>query len=252
MKKLAHVEISSTFRNRVGAGTIARIEEAAVYFLNHFDIKLPVRLNLAYTGKRRYGSCTYVHLPVDKRLKELGECIIVNIGYNYNNLRSLLETVAHEFVHAKQFDRKELGYTKVSSRWNYTWNGVINNNKGSTYNAYRKQPWEIEAFDSQAELVDRFLADQAAEDELRKLEPVKPEATATELAPVKVWARGEKTKVAKGVFIRNYLLPKDKVIALIAEAIDHTTANAKKAYAEFKRRIDNNDLTYFNDMVKCA
>jgi hypothetical protein len=37
----------------------------------------------------------------------------------------------------------------------YQWNGEVNTNKGSTYNSYRNQPWEQEAFGRQKELADQ-------------------------------------------------------------------------------------------------
>lgn len=63
-----------------------------------------------------------------------------------------LETIAHELVHAEQYHTGRLK-TKYSDAkgWLHYWDGEAGK-KGTTYTAYRKQPWEVEAFDRQAKL----------------------------------------------------------------------------------------------------
>lgn len=49
--------------------------------------------------------------------------------------RDLIETIAHEFVHVKQFDRYELGY---DDNGELTWHGV-------TIEDSVTAPWELDA-----------------------------------------------------------------------------------------------------------
>lgn len=68
----------------------------------------------------------------------------------------VLETIAHELVHAEQYNENRLKSVWRSRQgWVYQWNGEINTNKGSTYKSYRKQPWEEEAFSRQKPLADQ-------------------------------------------------------------------------------------------------
>lgn len=64
-----------------------------------------------------------------------------------------LEVLCHELVHAEQFHTGKLDTTTDKyGRWVSVWHGNRHDNKGTTYNAYRNQPWEKEAFERQAEL----------------------------------------------------------------------------------------------------
>lgn len=65
-----------------------------------------------------------------------------------------LLTLAHELVHAEQYYQKRLAsrYGRKQG-WVYYWNGEKNNSKGATFNSYMNQPWEIEAYQRQGELV---------------------------------------------------------------------------------------------------
>lgn len=65
-------------------------------------------------------------------------------------LRRLLETVAHEMVHVKQYARKEL----VDD---YTWHNKTYSPKNCDY---WDQPWEIEAHGREAGLFIRWAEDQ--------------------------------------------------------------------------------------------
>ena len=67
-----------------------------------------------------------------------------NIELNKTSrLRRLLETTAHEIVHAKQFARGELYWSSIKgqNRWKGDW---LSNNKKSVKD-YWDNPWEIEA-----------------------------------------------------------------------------------------------------------
>lgn len=70
-----------------------------------------------------------------------------------------LEVLAHELVHAEQYHECRLG-AKWDDRqgWIYSWYGEPSYNRGTTYKAYRNQPWEQEAFARQAELAERVCS----------------------------------------------------------------------------------------------
>lgn len=70
-----------------------------------------------------------------------------------------LEVFAHELVHAEQYFEKRL-IKKYESRrgWVHYWNGE-RGNRGTTYRAYRNQPWEQEAWGRQAELAEKVCSD---------------------------------------------------------------------------------------------
>ena len=69
---------------------------------------------------------------------------------------SALEVLAHELVHAEQYMQGRLKKSWMKKKgWVHQWNGHVNTNRGSTYQAYRNQPWEIEAWSRQAELAEK-------------------------------------------------------------------------------------------------
>ena len=70
---------------------------------------------------------------------------------------SMLEVVAHELVHAEQYHQKRLQNRLRVGKWIHLWNGEVDTNRGSTYAAYRKQPWEVEAFSRQQELAAKVI-----------------------------------------------------------------------------------------------
>lgn len=70
-----------------------------------------------------------------------------------------LEVLAHELVHAEQFHECRLGLEWDDRQgWVYSWYGERNPNRGTTYKAYRNQPWEQEAYTRQAELAERVCS----------------------------------------------------------------------------------------------
>ncbi len=65
-------------------------------------------------------------------------------------MKDVIETLAHEMVHIRQFRNRELGY-----RINYTLY------RGAVYRPdlpYEKEPWEIEAYKLEKVLVEKFVA----------------------------------------------------------------------------------------------
>jgi len=66
-----------------------------------------------------------------------------------------LEVLAHELVHAEQYHTGKLKKAYIKRKgWTQSWNGEVGS-KGTTYKAYRDQPWEQEAWSRQAELAER-------------------------------------------------------------------------------------------------
>lgn len=65
-----------------------------------------------------------------------------------------LEVMAHELVHAEQYHTGKLKKRFMLKKgWLHYWNGKLGS-KGTTYNAYREQPWEKEAWSRQASLAE--------------------------------------------------------------------------------------------------
>lgn len=68
-----------------------------------------------------------------------------------------LEVLCHEMVHAEQYHTGRLENVATGRGWCHKWNGSVDFNKGSTYKAYRDQPWEQEAWARQAELCELVM-----------------------------------------------------------------------------------------------
>ena len=61
--------------------------------------------------------------------------------------------LSHELIHASQFYTKKLNVKQGT----FYWNGSKVGRKGTTFNSYRNQPWEVEAYDGQADLTRKVL-----------------------------------------------------------------------------------------------
>jgi len=128
-------------------------------------------------------------MPVFRELLDLPKNIYIRIGTKrgsykgcFNNSEKVLflnvcrfeydqamKTLAHELVHAEQYKQGRLSMSKFIPKKGYVsfWNGEEVKNKGKTYNSYRRQPWEVEAFSRQDELakeVKKILEEKYAED----------------------------------------------------------------------------------------
>lgn len=69
-----------------------------------------------------------------------------------------LEVIAHELVHAEQYHTGKLKKKFVQKKgWMHHWNGTPGK-KGTTYKAYRDQPWEQEAWNRQMYLAERVCS----------------------------------------------------------------------------------------------
>ena len=68
---------------------------------------------------------------------------------------SVLDTIAHELVHAEQYKQGRLAWDGGVCQ--SVWNGEVYK-RGNTYKLYRNRPWEIEARERAAEFVKEMLA----------------------------------------------------------------------------------------------
>lgn len=69
-----------------------------------------------------------------------------------------LEILAHELVHAEQYHTGKLKVEYLRGcGYILFWNGRAGK-KGTTYNSYRNQPWEVEAYDRQAVLAEQVCS----------------------------------------------------------------------------------------------
>lgn len=111
----------------------ALIEHALPVFheLLHLPASITVRIaglkSRSLRGRYVYSTCT------------------AELSYSLSDER-LLTTLAHELVHAEQYNTGKLKNEWSNRGWVHQWEGDMNYNKGSTYKAYRNQPWEVEAF----------------------------------------------------------------------------------------------------------
>ena len=78
---------------------------------------------------------------------------VAEVEVRFRTVFNLLSVLAHELVHAEQFHSGRLSLKSEYARgWVYYWHGEPVNNKGTTYERYRNQPWEKEAFSRQIEI----------------------------------------------------------------------------------------------------
>lgn len=89
---------------------------------------------------------------INGRYKHVPKIVEIDSNLNWDKA---LEVLAHELVHAEQYHTGKLRQIWDNRKgWTHYWNGDFNGNRGSTYNAYRNQPWELEAWGRQAELAE--------------------------------------------------------------------------------------------------
>jgi hypothetical protein len=95
---------------------------------------LDIEIRLEYQGKMTEGHCA----PIDAERRPR----IFEIGINPKMLRhKMLQCLAHEMVHVKQYARCELTNKLITAKW-----------KGKTYKLtssfedYLNWPWEVEAY----------------------------------------------------------------------------------------------------------
>ena len=75
-----------------------------------------------------------------------------------SDLDEFLETIMHEMVHVKQYAKKELVENRQGTFWksrNYT-RVMERSSKSSDFQTYNTLPWEIEAYELQDGLLEKF------------------------------------------------------------------------------------------------
>ena len=138
-------------RNLNGTLTVATVVNRSIdIFRKHLDFSKDVKVRITPLRGRDNGRCS------DRGIIEL-DC---KLGW-----AKALEVLAHELVHAEQYHQGRLKHKMCRGRWMHHWMGSSAFSKGTTYQAYRKQPWEIEAWGRQAELAEKVCV------ELEKLYP---------------------------------------------------------------------------------
>jgi hypothetical protein len=127
--------------------TTALVTEAIYFFAK--ELELDNKPNILVEAK--YPSWpTFVHgyMSPEKTVDDIEHYkVVVHLN---RNMASVIRTVAHEMVHVKQFNKKELKY--VGSR--ISWKGDLYKDN----HPYHTRPWEIEAFGMDKELSEKFLA----------------------------------------------------------------------------------------------
>lgn len=79
--------------------------------------------------------------------------------------RQALVVLAHELIHAEQYHTGKLKMKFDKNKgWVHYWLGD-RGSKGTTYSAYRQQPWEIEAYDRQEFVANEVIALMKAKNE---------------------------------------------------------------------------------------
>jgi hypothetical protein len=73
------------------------------------------------------------------------------------DIERALVVLAHELVHAEQYNTGRLRQEWTRQGWTMYWNNNQSFVKGSTYLAYRNLPWEKEAFGREKELAEKVL-----------------------------------------------------------------------------------------------
>jgi predicted SprT family Zn-dependent metalloprotease len=104
-------------------------------FKDHFDFDHDVEFHVRPVRGKTHGW----YLSNKKRIE---------IDPRYSAL-SVLDTIAHELVHAEQYKQGRLEW---NSKHSSVWNGE-HHNRGTTHKQYLNRPWEIEARLRAAEFV---------------------------------------------------------------------------------------------------
>tara|TARA_B110000971_G_scaffold20306_2_gene18547 strand:+ start:2553 stop:2996 length:444 start_codon:yes stop_codon:yes gene_type:complete len=142
--------IKINFNGHVPAKNQTVLRSAVDYFMQ--DLLSTRKINATFLQIR------FVKMTADFN----GFCSIHDDEENYNNpkmfsidvnsalpMQDMIETLAHEMVHMRQFRNKELSYRDTFTRFN----GVAY----SVNMPYKKHPWEKEAYKLEKSLTKKFL-----------------------------------------------------------------------------------------------
>ena len=142
-----HTMYRSRKSRRAARDAANLIECALPYFRELLDFSKTVKVRIAGIKGRVNG-----RFSNDQELVMLDNQLIFNPYRTGAAPYRMIEVLAHELVHAEQYHQGRLANTLGKRGWMHQWNGEVNTNRGSTYRAYRNQPWEIEAFSRQGDL----------------------------------------------------------------------------------------------------
>ena len=116
--------------------------ESAKFYGKELGLSDDMNINIEYSWAKWY---CFIHGYIKKESGDNNYSI--HIYLNHNKF-SLLNTMAHEMIHAKQFYKGELS---VDGNKRF-WFGVDH-----TDTPYEDKPWEIEAFEGSKVLSDKFI-----------------------------------------------------------------------------------------------
>jgi hypothetical protein len=137
-KNNIYVSRDLTYGRRKRPAAVAVAEETIKESLPVFRTLLDIPDDLLFRIARIKGKYGGFYLSTTKT-------VVIDPLYNH---KSVYNTLAHELVHAEQYYQGRLEAVFVKTKgWLHHWKGEINTNKGKTYNSYRNQPWEKEAYD---------------------------------------------------------------------------------------------------------
>lgn len=126
------------------------IEYAEEFIRDEFDLKDVFEIRIRPIKGRVVGWCNkFGHIDIDVRRKTFGDCLV---------------TLSHELIHGEQYKTGRLVMDKGVSYWK----GNAVDNKGTTYKAYRNQPWEKEAFKNQKSRMGNILAMMNEDPDLKR------------------------------------------------------------------------------------
>lgn len=129
------------FRNNEAIKQV--LKEATYFYANELDIKGKPTINLHFEFPKRY--CTLFGYMTMSKEKE--NTFNVTVFLNHDTW-TLLKVLAHEMIHVRQYAHKEVVIEGEKRYW-----------KGKDYTncPYEKRPWEIEAFEKEDALCNKYL-----------------------------------------------------------------------------------------------
>ena len=82
---------------------------------------------------------------------------LVELEPRRDSLQAVLDTAAHELIHAKQYHTGQLARGGRANNYFSKWEGETIKSRGATYKSYRDLPWEKEAFGKSTEVLFKTL-----------------------------------------------------------------------------------------------
>lgn len=115
-----------------------------------------LRKHLIFSPKIAFRVAPIKQRSVSGRCCNEGQLIEIDCRSSWDKA---LVTLAHELVHAEQFHegRLKLAYDN-NNRCFLQWKDYNRKNRGTTYKAYRNQPWEVEAWERQNDIAEKVCS----------------------------------------------------------------------------------------------